>query len=186
MKNIFIFIAVIVIFAMPMSVFSQKSGWPKNVTVVASKSRGTASVSGDLASGAAVTDLSWAWNSSNACFVATQAQKFMGNHVFFATTLPAQTVMTVSLKPDDESANMSLYGYMLGADSFYLVPDLPSSVTCESDQKWDRPWKNRVQTSERKMEFRNPTQNTYNILIGVSAPKGTTSGKFKVDITGGT
>ena len=43
-------------------------------------------------------------------------------------------------------------------------------------------WKGKVQTSERKIEFQNPTQNTYNIVIGVSAPKDVTSGQFNLKL----
>lgn len=176
-------ILFVILLALPIVALAQKkTGWPKEVTMIASKGNETVSADGDLAKGSLMDDLSWAWNSSNACFPGTQAGKFMGNHVFFATTLPSRSIMKISLKPADESADMSLYGYMIGANAFDLVPDLARCVTCEADHKWDRPWKGKVQTSERKMEFQNPTQNTYNILIGVSAPKGTTTGKFKVEV----
>jgi hypothetical protein len=43
-------------------------------------------------------------------------------------------------------------------------------------------WKNKVQTSERKMEFNNPTDGPFNILIGVSAPGGVTTGQFTIKV----
>jgi len=162
--------------------FAQGRGWPSGVTAVASKSNETVAVAGDLASGKIIEDLSWAANSSNACFPATQNLKFRGPHVFYATTIAPRSVMKVSVKPEDGKANLSLYGYMNGSQDFSLVPDLPRCITCEADHKWDRPWKGKAQTAERTIEFRNPTANTYNILIGVTAPKDVTSGKFKVEI----
>ncbi|MEW6126897.1 MAG: hypothetical protein AB1757_07645 [Acidobacteriota bacterium] len=162
--------------------YGQKGGWPAQVKVISSKANETVKASGDLAEGSLMEDLSWASNSSNACFPATQNEKFRGNHVLYATTIPPRSILTVTLKPDAADANMSLYGYMQGNNSFDLVPNLPRCITCEADHKWDRPWKGKVQTSERKIAFQNPTMNTYNIVIGVSAPKGTTSGKYTVEI----
>ncbi len=57
-----------------------------------------------------------------------------------------------------------------------------SCITCESDEKWDRPWKGKTQNHERNVQFQNPTQNTYNIFIGVAAPKDVVIGKFSVVI----
>lgn len=159
-----------------------KGSWSASVKVIASKSNDTASAEGDLSSGKTMEDLSWASSSSNACFPATQNEKFRGNHVFFATTIPARSIVTVSVTPTEDSTNLSLYAYMMGADSYDMVPDLARCITCEADHKWDRPWKGKVQTSERHVEFQNPTQNTYNIFIGVSAPTGGTKGKFKVEV----
>jgi hypothetical protein len=181
MKNLIKVGLISVIFVFTSTVNGQ-TGWPKEVTVIKSESNKTVSASGDLANGKLMEDLSWASSSSNACFPATQNIKYRGNHVFFATTFPPRSIMKIVVTPDDESANMSLYGYRIGNTDYSLVPDLARSITCESNEKWDRPWKNKVQTHERNIEFQNPSQNTYNILIGVSAPKGVTTGKFKVSV----
>lgn len=168
---------------MPLAAAAQKkTSWPKEVTMIASRGNETVSAEGDLAAGSMMEDISWAWNSSNACFPGTQSLKFRGNHVFFATVTLPRSITHISVKPADENADLSIYAYRIGAQEYSLVPDLPRSITCEADHKWDRPWKGKVQTSERKVEFQNPGPNTYNILIGVTGPKGATSGKFKVEI----
>ncbi len=178
-----ILLAFAMIVAMTANGIAQrKGGWPADVKLIASKSNETVAATGDLASGKPMEDLSWASSSSNACFPATQNSKFRGNHVLFATTIPARSIVTVSVTPENDSTDLSLYAYMMGADSFDLVPDLARCITCEADHKWDRPWKGKVQTSERHVEFQNPTQNTYNIVIGVSGPAASTSGKFKVEV----
>jgi len=156
--------------------------WPEEVTVIESKGNDSVFATGDLAKGKIIEDLTWASSSSNACFVATQNSKYRGNHVFYATTIPPHSIMTISVLPTEESADMSMYAYMMGMNSHNLVPNLPQCITCEADYKWDRPWKNKVQTSERKVEFNNPTGETYNIVIGVAAPKGVTSGTFQVKV----
>ncbi len=185
MKSILVAVMIASFFIMaPLNSIGQKraGSWRADVKLIESKSNATASAEGDLSAGKPMEDLSWASSSSNACFPATQNEKFRGNHVFFATSIPARSIVTVSVTPTDESVNLSLYAYMMGADSFDMVPDLARCITCEADHKWDRPWKGKVQTSERKVEFQNPTQNTYNIFIGVSSPKAITSGKFRVDV----
>lgn len=156
--------------------------WPSAVTLVESKPNDSVTVSGDLANGALMENLSWAASSSNACFPATQNLKFRGNHVLYATIMPPGSIMTITVSPVDGNGDLSIYGYMMGATEYRIVPDLPSCITCEADHKWDRPWKGRVQTSERKIEFQNPTKNTYNIVIGVAAPKDVTSGQFNLKI----
>ncbi len=173
-KSIYLILFVIV---MPLVTLAQ---WPGEVTLVESKGNDSVTVSGDLAKGKIIADLSWASNSSNACFVATQNTKFRGNHVFYATTIPPHSIMNISVTPTDNKGDMSMYAYMSGAGDHYLVPDLPQCITCEADFKWDGNWKNKVQTSERKVEFNNPTDNTYNILIGISAPKGVITGQFNL------
>ena len=163
----------------PLLSFAQ---WPFNVTVVASKPTDSVIISGDLASGALIEDLSWAANSSNACFPATQNLKFRGNHVLFATSIPPRSILTISVTPVDTNGDLSIYGYMMGNKEYRVVPDLPGCITCEADHKWDRPWRGKVQTSERKIEFQNPTQNTYNIVIWIAAPKDVTTGQFNMKI----
>lgn len=167
------------IMAVPLLTMAQ---WPGEVTVVASKGNDSVTVSGDLAKGKIIDDLSWASSSSNACFVGTQNTKFRGNHVFFATTIPPHSIMWVTVKPTDDAGDLSMYAYMSGMNEHYLVPNLPSCITCEADFKWDRPWKGKVQTSERMVEFNNPTNGPYSILIGVSAPQGVTTGQFNLKI----
>ena len=156
--------------------------WPSNVKIVEGVQKDSIMVAGNLADGKIMEDLSWAANSSNACFVSFQNPKFRGNHVFFATTILPHTELIISVKPDDETANLSLYAYMMGADSYNLVPNLSSCITCEADYKWDRPWKGKTQNSERYVNFNNPTGKPFNILIGVSSPVGISEGAFKVKI----
>jgi hypothetical protein len=159
-----------------------KAQWPSNVTKVDSKANDSVIVSGDLAAGVLMEDLSWAANSSNACFPATQNLKFRGNHVLYATSLPPRSILTISVTPTDANGDLSIYGYMMGNKEYMIVPNLPGCITCEADHKWDGKWKGKVQTSERKIEFQNPTQNTYNIVIGVTAPKDVVSGQYNLKL----
>lgn len=159
-----------------------QKAFPEYVMLVKSESNKTVTVEGKLEDGRLIEDLSWAWNSSNACFVGTQAAKFGGNHVFFATTIPTRSIMTVRVIPEDKNANFSLYAYSIGTSYFYVVPDLPRCVTCEADYKWDRPWKGKTQDHTRWVEL-NAIGDPFNVVIGVTASTGVTSGKFKLEIS---
>lgn len=161
---------------------SSSAQWPSNVTIVNMDEKDSVIVKGDLSKGSIMDDLSWAWSSTNACFPATQSNKFKGNHVFFAVTMPKQCELFISISPTDANADLSIYAYRLGSADYNLVPDLGSCITCEADHKWDGNWKGKVQTSERKVSFQNPGQENYNILIGVSAPKGVTTGQFNLSV----
>lgn len=156
--------------------------WPSNVTVVENKANDSVLVTGNLSTGSIMEDISWAANSSNACFPATQNRKFRGNHVFFATTILPHSYLYISATPTNDTADLSMYGYMIGTTNYSVVPKLPSCITCEADHKWDRKWKNKVQTSERYIKFNNPTGKPYNIFIGVTAPSGVTEGEFVLKV----
>jgi hypothetical protein len=174
-----------IIFSLVIACFTLSSlnaQWPANVTTINIDEKDSVTVQGDLAKGSLMNDLSWAWNSSNACFPGTQSNKFKGNHVFFAVTMPKQSELLISVTPTDATGDLSIYAYRIGASDYNLVPNLGSCITCEADHKWDGNWKNKVQTSERKVSFQNPGQENYNILIGVSAPKGVTAGQFNLKI----
>lgn len=156
--------------------------WPAEVKVIESKSNDTVSAEGDLSAGKTLDDLSWAWSSANACFVSIQSHKYSGNHVLYATTIPPRSIMTIKVVPEDTNANFSLYAYSIGTNDFYVVPELPRSVTCEADHKWDRPWKGKTQDHTRWVEL-NAIGDPFNVVIGVAGPRGVASGKFKLEIS---
>ena len=167
------------IIALPLLVAAQ---WPANVTQLDPKGSDSITVSGNLANGTLMKDLSWAWNSSNACFPGTVVEKFSGNHLLYAVTIPPRSIMVITVNPVETDGNFSLYGYMIGKTEFKVVPNLPQCITCEADHKWDRPIKGKIATTERKIQFQNPTMNTYNIVIGVAGPKDITTGQFNLKV----
>lgn len=156
--------------------------WPANVTNIQSRTNDSVMVTANLSAGAIMEDISWAWNSSNACFPGTQSLKFRGNHLLYAVTMPPKSIMIITVNPVEKDGDFSLYGYMIGKTEFRVVPNLPQCITCEADHKWDRPIKGKIATTERKIQFQNPTLNTYNIVIGVAGPKDITTGEFRLKV----
>ena len=63
---------------------------PTKVTAVPN---GEVTIEGDINKGVIIQDLSWAWNSSVACFPATQQKSFNGNHVLYETQLPPHAIL---------------------------------------------------------------------------------------------
>ncbi|MEL6812776.1 MAG: hypothetical protein AAFP76_15720 [Bacteroidota bacterium] len=138
---------------------------------------------GDLANGVAMEDLSWAWNSSNACFPATQYHKFTGNHVFFTGIIPPYSEITVTVVPKDPEANLSIYAYEIGANSMRLVPDLPSCIRCEADHKWDRSYRGKTQDHTRVVRNLLALGRPYRMVIGVTGANELREGEFELVIS---
>lgn len=137
---------------------------------------------GDLSQGQPLDDLSWAWSSSNACFPETQKQKFTGNHVFFTGIIPKYSEMTVTVIPDDENANFSIYAYVIGVNKNDLVPNLPSCIRCEADHFWDRPKAGKSQNHTRTVTDLLAINTPYRVVIGVTGANGLATGGFTLKV----
>lgn len=152
--------------------------WPTGVTPVESKDGQVVTVKGDLAAGKAIP-LTFAAKSSVACFPATEFDNFRGNHVFYGTTLPKDSVMTITAIPDDPKTDVNLYAVQVGSTDFKRIPpNVPTAVACEAsyDQKTDS------NPGVTEKVVLNATTNPYNVVIGVAGPKGVTSGGYTLKV----
>lgn len=174
-KTLLIFMIII---CTPANSFSQ---FPVHVKEIKSISNQTVLVKGNLDQGAVMENLSWAWSSANACFPATQKQKFTGNHVLYHTFLPPRAIMNITVIPDNKSANFSIYAYQIGTSNYSIVPELSSCVTCEADHKWDYAKAGKTQDHRRTVSV-NSTTGSYNIVIGVVGAEGLKEGSFTLSI----
>ncbi len=138
-------------------------------------------VQGSLAGGVKLKSLDWAWMSSNACFPQTQAARFTGNHVLYALELPPHSIMTVTVKPKNDSTNLSIYGYQIGVEKVILPEDLQYCVTCEADHERQYLRRGEVRTGTRTMRF-NAIGNSYKVIIGVAGANNLTEGDFTLEI----
>ncbi|MFT7119961.1 MAG: hypothetical protein ACJAZ9_000130 [Neolewinella sp.] len=135
----------------------------------------------DLDTGNIVSDLSWAWDGQNACFVEPMKDWSTGNHVFFRTEIPKYSTMVIRLIPKAPNQNMSLYAYSGGHGA--LPPALHSCVSCEADfhqemQNISRPKNDHTRSVELRAVNR-----AYPVTIGVAGAEGLLNGKFYVEIT---
>ncbi len=136
-------------------------------------------VQGNLTEGAPMEDLSWAWNSSVACFPATQVRKFTGNHVLYALDLPDHSEMEIKVVPADKSANFSLYAYEVGqVTANNTVPRLSSCIRCEADHKWDYKVRGKTQDHTRSVHDILAINNPYQVVIGVVGAEGLKEGAY--------
>lgn len=161
------------------SVFAQNNN--NQIPVLKVKANSTVSYQGDLSNGKQISDLSWAANSSVACFPATKNQKFSGNHVFYTTTIPKRSEMFIKVIPKKRNQNFSLYAYQVGVNNEQLPPNLSSCITCEEDSKWDRKWRGKTQDHTRQVRL-NAINRSYKIVIAVVGAQGLTDGDFTLEI----
>lgn len=135
---------------------------------------------GNLSAGEPITDLSWAWNSSVACFVEPREEFYKGNHVLYRSELPSYSTMVITLVPDDPKQDISLYAYSGGHGA--IPPNLSSCVSCEADFPMDREVRGRERPYHvRSVELR-AVRNPYPVTIGVSGPAGAVEVGYKLYI----
>lgn len=173
-------LVIIILLSITMYMNAQNSLKVYTVEPVANKE---VSYSGNLSDGLPLTDLSWAWNSANACFPETQKQKFTGNHVLYTCVLPAYSEMTVTVIPKDPKANFSVYAYQTGENKNDLVPNLSGCIRCEADHKWDRPKKGKTQNHTRTVTDLVAINSPYRVVIGVTGADGLSEGEYTLVIT---
>ncbi|MGV6860715.1 MAG: hypothetical protein ACWA41_03035 [Putridiphycobacter sp.] len=166
MRNLFTFLALII-----MGV-AQAGITPKKVAI---KPNSTVSFTGNLNQGEVLTDLSWAWKSSVACFPATQQKSFNGSHVLYETTLPPHAILEITLKPKKQNAKMSIYGYQVGTKSTAIVPNLSSCVSCEADNNQ----MGKALNNHRSIRL-NAINNPYKVYFAVVGENGLAEGDFEV------
>ncbi len=154
----------------------------QEVQKIDAKKNETVSVTGNLNEGKKMEDLSWAWNSANACFVETKKNKFNGNHMFYETEIPANSNMEVTVTPDDPNANFSIYAYQVGINNNDIVPDLPGCTRCEVDYKWDMKWKGKTQDHTRTAKNLVAIQSPFKVIIGVVGAEELTEGSYTLSV----
>jgi hypothetical protein len=133
--------------------------------------------SGNLNEGSICHDLSWAWNSQNACFVAPRKHLFSGHHVLYLAEIPAQSEVEISLSPTDKSRNMSLYAYTLSSE-YQFVPELNSCISCEAS--FQSSYK-KEQNNERSVQLRTGGK-PYRLVIGVAGAEQLKEGAFTLSV----
>jgi len=143
----------------------------------------TVTVSGNLADGAKMEDLSWAWSSQNACFPATRKDRFTGNHVLFYVDIPSYSEMEVTVVPNDPNANFSIYAYEVGQVSeSNTVPNLSRCIRCEADFKWEYKRRGKTQDHTRTVKDLVAINNAYQAVIGVVGAEGLATGEFTLQV----
>lgn len=154
-----------------------------DLTLIETVANQTIEVEGNVSTGKIIEDLSWAWNSSVACFPATQQAKFKGKHVLYMADLPKYTEFEITIIPNDPSHNFSLYAYEVGKVTLNnLVPNLSSCIRCEVDHIWDRPHRGKTQDHTRIVKDILAISNPYQVVIGVVGPVGVEDAGYKLQI----
>lgn len=138
---------------------------------------------GNLKEGCDIEDLSWAWNSSIACFTELERSKFTGKHLFFTGVIPKYSEMTVTVVPDNPSDNFSIYAYEVGVNNKVLVPHLTSCIRCEADYFRERDFVGREpQDHTRTVGNLVAINRPYRVVIGVTGANGLAEGGFTLKV----
>lgn len=130
-----------------------------------------------ISNGVFIHDLSWAWNSSVACFPSTQKQSFTGKHILFQTEIPESSEMTISIAPTNPKVELSLYGYQIGTTSNAVVPNLSRCMSCEADNNQSK----RAKNNKRSINF-TAINHPYKIMIGVSGANNLSDAEFIIQV----
>ena len=150
--------------------------WPSDVELITLNGDNEGTITGDLSDGAC-TNLTWAADSSVACFPATSFEHFRGSHVYHALeqAIPPRSSLTVVLTPD-EGVDANLYGFQLGETNYMVPPAVPSAI-CEASY----PWRTRNPGEPETIRFYNPSaSNSYNIFLGVAGADGVDAGGYEL------
>lgn len=141
----------------------------------------TSSVEGKINKGVQI-DLTWAANSSVACFPATSFDQFDGSHVMYQFDLPKYTTATVELIPKAATLDLNLYAYSVGATSTVLPPNVPSCVTCEASYGTNS-ISNRFNPGGAEKVELVAINNPYRVFVGVAGAQKVTQGSFELKVT---
>lgn len=137
---------------------------------------GSQTFTGNLDKGEILSDLSWAWNSSMACFVEPGKGFFEGNHVFYQIDIPDHTTIDIYLNATNSSDDIAIYAYSKGAGDKTIPPNITSCVSCEAAPS------NSTPIPGEKHLYLNAVNNPYSIIIGVAGATGLTEGAYTVEL----
>lgn len=141
-------------------------------------------LSGNIKSGEKI-DLGWAELSSVAAFPGTRFEMFNGNHVFYRTSLPAGSKITIKLTPEN-GKRINLYALRQGVNETAVPPAITSAISAEASYPmYANTGKGRRISNPddgiRKIEFIS-VGDPYTILIGVAGAEGITEGGYKLEV----
>lgn len=164
-----------------LAVARQLSAQALPVTPIELVKNSTVSIRGELEGGQMLSDLSWAWNSSVACFPQTAAGHYQGKHVVFTTDIPKYSELIITLIPDDAKAQFALYAYQVGQiDESNLVPNLISCIRCEADPSTSGIVGKKRTDNKRQVRDILAINNPYQAVIVVVGPEGWDAGGFEL------
>ena len=133
-----------------------------------------------------IIPMGWAESSSVALVPATRFEQFNGNQVFYRVMMPAASVITIKMKPQD-GKKINLYALRQSAQGEQEVP--PNVTRAISSEASYPIYANmgggrRVQNEDkgyREVEFMSVNR-PYSILIAIAGAEGETEGEFLLRI----
>jgi hypothetical protein len=134
-------------------------------------------ISGDIADGEIMDDLTWAANSSVACFPGTRAIEFMGNQLFYQVDIPQGQELKITVTPTGEKSRINLYGYINFDGS--NTPPISSCISCEAGYEIYAGNPDLTKPGEpQSISFSQAVNKGFTVFVCVSGAKDVTTGTF--------
>ena len=132
----------------------------------------TKTLTGSLSEGKAI-DASFGYQTGVQCYTEAEKEYFSGNHRLYSFKVPANTKVLVEL---NTRGNMSLYGYMIPADSYDIPPQLKAvdKSGCSSSFK---------EMGQLDRVMLKAGSGAVNVVVGVAGIEGADKGAFNLKIT---
>ena len=153
------------------------TAWADDVTRVILAGEQNIQVEEGTLSDGAVIDPNWGHDPDVYCWIGPQGVlDFGGAHVFYAVEplVPVNSVLEIELEPE-EGLDLNLYAIAQPIGTYYVPPHVPSAIDC---QNGDEEGAGGTET----VEIATITE-PYNLLVGVTGPKGTVDGGFTLRLT---
>lgn len=144
---------------------------------LSSAASNTTTISGDLSDGEIMDDLTWAANSSVACFPATRFIEFQGNQLYYQVDIPQGKELVVTVTPTGERKRINVYGYINFDGS--NTPPVQSVTSCEAGYELYVGDPNLSAPGEpQDISFSQAVNRGFTVFVCVSGAKDVTSGTF--------
>ena len=136
-------------------------------------------IEGDLSEGEVLSDLSWAEDSTVACWPGNEHVNFMGAHVFYSVPQEPYTLLTATVTPASDDVDVNVYILQQHEGFNEVPPDVTSVVSCEVGF----PQSTDSNPGEQDSATVTSIERSYFNVIGVAGPEGVVSGGYTLSIT---
>ena len=131
------------------------------------------SYSGNLSAGEMI-DISWAENSTVACWPGTEDLNFSGAHVFYTMEQPPHSRLTATVIPSSNDLDVNVYIIQQEIGGTQFPPDVYSVISCEAGY----PAATDSNPGASDSAFIDAISNSYLVIIGVAGAEGFVSGAY--------
>lgn len=154
--------------------FSDENGYGEETGIV---TLDVNEIRSDNLSAGEVIDISWAENSTVACWPGTENMNFSGAHVFYTMEQPPHSRLTATVIPSSNNLDVNVYIIQQEIGGNQFPPDVHSVISCEAGY----PAATDSNPGESDSAFIDAITNSYFVIIGVAGAEGFLSGDYTLE-----